>query len=225
MAAAGNGSPSFRDWVGIPSRGKRLRARGRGFGQSGALFELLERLARHSDACFTLRVPLPYKIATLLYCFNARDEVLLLERAQEPNRGLWSPGGGKLHTDDGESPYACACREAREEIGLELAPADLQLTGLVSEHGYQGHAHWLMFLFEVKRRLAVLPPVHEEGRFQFFSRAALDGLKLPETDRESIWPWFWQHRGGFFAAHCHCHPDGRNVWTLEESTGAPNRNS
>lgn len=163
---------------------------------------------------------LPYKVATLLYCFNERDEVLLLERAQEPNRGLWSPCGGKLHTDDGESPYACACREAREEIGLELAPADLRLTGLVSEHGYQGHAHWLMFLFEVKRRLVALPPPHREGRFAFFAPAALAGLRLPETDRESIWPWFWRHRGGFFAAHCHCHPDGRNVWTLEQSTVA-----
>jgi 8-oxo-dGTP diphosphatase len=165
-------------------------------------------------------VTLPYKVATLLYCFNERDEVLLLERAQEPNRGLWSPCGGKLYTDDGESPYACACREAREEIGLELAPADLRLTGLVSEHGYQGHAHWLMFLFEVKRRLVALPPPHREGRFAFFAPAALAGLRLPETDRESIWPWFWRHRGGFFAAHCHCHPDGRNVWTLEQSTVA-----
>ena len=24
-------------------------------------------------------------------------------------------------------------------------------------------------------------------------------------------------RGGFFAAHCFCHPDGRQDWTLEES--------
>ena len=56
---------------------------------------------------------LPYKLATLLYCFNHRDEVLLLERAQEPNLGLWSPCGGKLRTDTGESPYACACREAQ----------------------------------------------------------------------------------------------------------------
>ena len=66
---------------------------------------------------------LPYKIATLLYCFNERDEILLLERAQEPNRGFWSPCGGKLHMDIGESPYACACREAREEIGLKLHAA------------------------------------------------------------------------------------------------------
>ena len=47
---------------------------------------------------------LPYKIATLLYCFNEQDEILLLERAQEPNRGMWSPCGGKLKMDNGESP-------------------------------------------------------------------------------------------------------------------------
>ncbi|HOC57108.1 MAG TPA: NUDIX domain-containing protein [Verrucomicrobiota bacterium] len=160
---------------------------------------------------------LPYKLATLLYCFNERDEILLLERAQEPNRGLWSPCGGKLHADTGESPYACACREAREELGLTLCSQDLQLTGLVSEHGYQGQSHWLMFLFGVKPRLTSLPLAHREGRFQFFPREALEGLSIPQTDRERIWPWFWQHRGGFFAAHCHCYPDGHNEWTLEES--------
>lgn len=160
---------------------------------------------------------LPYQISTLLYCFNEQDEILLLERAQEPNRGQWSPCGGKLHTDLGESPYACACREAREEIGLVLTPADLHLAGLVSEHGYQGRAHWLMFLFEVKPRLTALPAPIREGRFAFFPRAALADLNLPQTDREMIWPLFWRHRGGFFAAHCHTHPDGRNEWFVEET--------
>ena len=70
-------------------------------------------------------MPLPYHIATLLYCFNRREQALLLRRAQEPNLGLWSPCGGKLRMDAGESPYACACREAREETGLDLTPADL----------------------------------------------------------------------------------------------------
>ena len=159
---------------------------------------------------------LPYKIATLLYCFNERDEVLLIERAQEPNLGLWSPCGGKLHTEEGESPYACACREAEEELGLKVTNAELHLTGLVSERGYQGQSHWLMFLFEIQTRLNSIPPPHREGRFQFFPREALAGLKMPQTDLEQIWPWFWQHRGGFFAAHCRCGLKG-NQWTLEES--------
>lgn len=162
-------------------------------------------------------MPLPYKISTLLYCFSGWDEVLLLERAQEPNLGLWSPCGGKLKTDTGESPYACACREAEEELGIGLHTSDLHLTGLVSEHGYEGQAHWLMFLFEVKLRFTVPPPPIREGRFAFFRREELARLQLPPTDREMIWPLFWRHRGGFFAVHCHTHPDGANTWTVEES--------
>lgn len=160
---------------------------------------------------------LPYQISTLLYCFDQTDRVLLLERAQEPNLGLWSPCGGKLHTDLGESPYACACREAAEELQLKLFHSDLHLTGLISERGYQGQSHWLMFLFEIKCPLREVPPAHREGRFEFFPRGALDSLRLPQTDRERLWPWFWQFRGGFFAAHCCCGVDGRNQWTLEES--------
>jgi 8-oxo-dGTP diphosphatase len=163
---------------------------------------------------------LPYKIATLLYCFSKQDEVLLLERQQEPNFGFWSPCGGKLDTGSGESPYACACREAAEEMALPLQPKDLHLTGMVSEHGYLGQAHWLMFLFEVKVRLMQAPRPHREGRFQFFAQNELSQLKLPQTDREMIWPLFWQNRGGFFAAHCRTFPDGHNEWSVEEGEGA-----
>jgi 8-oxo-dGTP diphosphatase len=158
-----------------------------------------------------------HTISTLLYCFDEHDRVLLLERAKEPNLGLWSPCGGKVQTETGESPYACACREAWEELGVTIGCSDLHLVGIASEHGYQGQGHWLMFLFEVKRKLTFLPPPHREGRFQFFKREEVDTLKLPQTDREQLWPLFWRHRTGFFAAHCHCHPDGRNEWIIEES--------
>jgi 8-oxo-dGTP diphosphatase len=166
---------------------------------------------------FLLRVA--YQISTLLYCFNPRGEVLLMERAREPNKGLWSPCGGKLETTTGESPHQCGCREAAEELGLVIHPSDLHLIGLVSERGSAGAAgadHWLMFLFEVKVLLRELPPAHAEGHFAFFSREQLAELRMPSTDVEQIWPLVWQHRGGFFAAHCEAEP-GRNIWTLEES--------
>jgi 8-oxo-dGTP diphosphatase len=162
---------------------------------------------------------LPYKIATLLYCFNPQGQALLMRRAKEPNLGLWTPCGGKLRTEAGESPYACACREAREETGQDLAPGDLHLTGIVSEHGFQGQAHWLMFLFEVKPRLERLPPPHREGEFAFFEPGEIAKLNIPRTDAEQIWPLFWRHRGGFFAAHCRCQAHGGNEWVIEEGAG------
>lgn len=160
---------------------------------------------------------LPYKISTLLYAFNADGDALLLERAQEPNAGLWSPCGGKLKMETGESPYACACREAWEEMGVHLSADQLHLTGIVSEHAYEGADHWLMFLFEVKKRLTKVPPPIREGRFSFIPREEILKLQLPQTDRDQIWPWFWEHRGGFFSAHCRCNPDGSYSWKLEES--------
>jgi hypothetical protein len=140
--------------------------------------------------------------------------------------GFWDYGplGAELKRNVKELWWNTMTRQRNDVTGLSLRPEDLHLTGLVSEHGFQSRTHWLMFLFEVKPRLKTLPPHHAEGRFQFFTRAALEGLKLPQTDREQIWPWFWRHRGGFFAAHCHCHPDGRNDWTLEES-GVESRES
>ena len=162
----------------------------------------------------------PHRISTLLYVFDPEDRVLLIERTREPNRGLWSPPGGKLDTALGESPHACACREALEELQLRIAPSDLHLTGLVSESGYEGSAHWLMFLFEIRPRLDRVPTDIDEGRFAFHSLSALDGLAIPATDREMLWPRFNAHRGGFFAAHCRCGPGGVNSWTLEESRPA-----
>jgi len=66
-------------------------------------------------------MPLPYKVSTLLYCFNQKDEVLLLQTRPGTNRGLWSPCGGKLDMAAGESPFACACREAAEESACRCA--------------------------------------------------------------------------------------------------------
>lgn len=163
---------------------------------------------------------LPYRISTLLYCFNAANEVLLLQRSKEPNRGLWSPPGGKLEVATGESPHTCAAREAHEELGLVVQPGDFSLTGIVSEQGYQGQAHWLMFLFELRSRVEAIPPVHREGAFAFFGREALAKLPIPDTDREQIWPLFWRHRGGFFVAHCQCAPEGTYAWSVAESRPA-----
>lgn len=162
---------------------------------------------------------LPYKISTLLYAFNDEGKVLLLYRKKEPNLGLWSPCGGKLNMEKGESPYMCACREAYEELGIKITPSDLHLTGIVSEHGYEGNSHWLMFLFRIIPSINKLPPANDEGKFAFFSREELINLPLPQTDREMIWDLFWKHQWGFFSAHCHCLPNGENLWSIEESIG------
>src|SRR4051812_278767 len=96
-------------------------------------------------------------VSTLLYCFNSDDAILLMKRRREPNRGLWSPCGGKVHLDSGESPYACACREAFEELNLPIVSGDLHLAGLITEQDIDAGSHWLMFLFEVRKKIQKIP--------------------------------------------------------------------
>ena len=53
----------------------------------------------------------------------AYDEVgrlLLVQRANEPGRGLWSVPGGRV--EPGEDDAAALVREMREETGLEVTP-------------------------------------------------------------------------------------------------------
>ena len=162
---------------------------------------------------------LPYQIAVLCYLFDEQGRVLLLHRRKPPNRDLYSPIGGKLERDVGESPTACAIREISEEAGLNLGPDDLHLTGIVSETGYERESHWLMFLYEVIRPVVVERTSFDEGRLEWHDPAAIAALPQPETDRQVIWPLFFKHRGGFFAAHIDCRTDPF-TWRLEQPHAA-----
>lgn len=158
---------------------------------------------------------LPYRFAVLCYLFDEQGRVLLLERGKKPNRGLHSPVGGKVDIAHGESPTACAVREVQEETGLYLEPADLHLTGVVSERGFGDETHWLMFLYEVTRPVSVEWAKNDEGLLKWVDAVELESLAIPETDKRVIWPLFWQYRGRFFAAHIDC-TGGKINWRLEQ---------
>lgn len=162
---------------------------------------------------------LPHKISALVYAFDEAGRLLMLRRSQAPNRGFWSPFGGKLRTSDGESPHQCAARETFEETGFRFAPEDFHLAGIVAEQGYEGNTHWLMFLFELKSRLKQLPPPHDEGVFEFVPRDEVGRRRIPLSDRDVLWPLFQKHRGGFFAVSIRCEgPDGAaQSWRVEQA--------
>lgn len=159
--------------------------------------------------------PLPYQIAVLCYLFDEHGRVLLLHRRKAPNRDLYSPIGGKLEQDVGESPTMCAIREISEETGLKVTAADLHLTGIVSEEGFDDRMHWLMFLYELVGPVAVQCMHFDEGKLEWHEPGELDRLALPRTDREVIWPLFWKHRGGFFMVHICC-ANGAIDWRMEQ---------
>ena len=161
---------------------------------------------------------LPHEIAVLCYLFDEAGRLLMLHRRKPPNRELYSPIGGKVETRHGESPTSCAIREIHEEAGLRLPVERLRLAGVVSEAGFEDAGHWLMFLYEVIDPVAVDAVEFDEGRLEWCEVDRIAEMPQPATDREVIWPLFWHHRGGFFAAHIDC--TGPHMkWRLEQPPG------
>ena len=141
---------------------------------------------------------MPFKISCLLFAKDVDSKLLLIKRNKSPNKGLWSPPGGKLEMESGESPFECAKREAHEEMKLNLDDHDLHLFGYVSEKNYEGGNHWLMFLFEILPNLTTIPDEINEGQFKFFARNEIDTLGIPPSDHKLVWPFFDKRTEGFW---------------------------
>jgi 8-oxo-dGTP diphosphatase len=148
--------------------------------------------------------PLPYKIAVLCDLRDEKGRVLLIHRAKAPNKGLYSPIGGKLETSVGESPAQCAQREIREEAGIEVPIERLRLRLIVSEQAYEGKTHWLMFVYRVIGPVEVSEGEIPEGRLEWRTLEELADLPMPETDAQHIWPAIHAHEHGFATLHLDC---------------------
>jgi 8-oxo-dGTP diphosphatase len=162
---------------------------------------------------------LPYRIAVLCYLRDANGKLLMLHRAKQPNKGMYSPIGGKLEPATGESPHGCAIRETQEETGLVVHPGEIRLMGMVSETAYEGQCHWLLFLYEITRPIdhdEIAAYEMDEGTLEWLDRDQIDDLNLPKTDREIIWPLVAQYEGGFFACHIDCSSEPM-TWEVLES--------
>ena len=62
--------------------------------------------------------PLPVVACVGAVVLDARGRLLLIQRGNEPGRGLWSVPGGRVEA--GESVAAAVEREVREETGLAV---------------------------------------------------------------------------------------------------------
>jgi ADP-ribose pyrophosphatase len=93
-------------------------------------------------------VPVP-RVGVGVLLADHRRRVLLTLRILPPEAGCWSIVGGKL--DYLESLERCAIREAREEVGVDIA---IQSLLCVTEHRLPGeHQHWISpaFLGQILR--------------------------------------------------------------------------
>ena len=165
-----------------------------------------------------------YKISCLLFVKNMDSKLLLIQRNKSPNKGLWSPPGGKLEMKSGESPFECAKREAYEELKMKLHDHDLRMFGYISEKNYEGENHWLMFLFEIFMCLQKLPEEIDEGQFKFFTRDEINSLEIPSMDHELVWPFFDKRLEGFWGIRANFDKSSTKIKIEADPNSKNNRN-
>ena len=76
----------------------------------------------HCNACdFTYYHNIAAAVAIV---FTFEDKILFTVRNVDPDKGKWDLPGGFI--DPGENAEAAACREIKEELGLNIYPNDLK---------------------------------------------------------------------------------------------------
>lgn len=125
------------------------------------------------------------KIANV--CFLLKDDQILLAMKKRGfGVGKWNGVGGKVK--EGESVEECMVREAKEEIGVEIAPGDLEKIA-ENEFHFPDKEDWdLLVHCYIARRWKGEPVESEEMRPQWFPTDKIPLEEMWSDDK------FWLER-------------------------------
>lgn len=121
-------------------------------------------------------VPHGHKQPAVLCILRSGDRYLLLKRYKDPNKGMYTPVGGKINPF--ESPRAAAMRETGEETGIRIR--DARYCGVLVESSPVEY-NWICFVYiaDVDRQE---PPGCNEGVLEWISPADMLKIPTPMTD-------------------------------------------
>lgn len=126
-----------------------------------------------------MNVPFGHKQAAVLNILVSDKGYLLLRRDKEPNRGLYTPVGGKI--DAFETPAEAARRETLEETGIEVNAGSISLAGVLVDTSPTAN-NWVCFVYVTPIDFA--DPGHcDEGLLEWISEERLSEVPIPVSDR------------------------------------------
>ena len=137
------------------------------------------------------------RVEAVLGLVIREHEVLLMHRSQDPNRGLWTPPGGKCLS--GESPFEALDRELFEETGRRVVARSF--VGILLET-VAGAPGWRHHLFVCDLEDGSIREQCSEGMFQWVAvdQVLENVLPIPQADR-IFWPWIFDRSVPLFQAH------------------------
>lgn len=115
------------------------------------------------------------KVATLCV-LRHENQFLLLKRFKEPNKGQFTPVGGKI--EPFESPRQGVIRETWEETGI--AVSDVHFAGILTETSPSKY-NWVSYVY-VADIAYQSPPISNEGILEWITFENLQTIPTPSTD-------------------------------------------
>ncbi len=101
-----------------------------------------------------------------------------MRRGREPQKGLWSIPGGALRV--GETLEEGACREVREETGLEVSVVERidVVDRIVRDEQGRVEYHYVLTGFLCRRESGQAKPDDDADAVRWFDRDALGGVEM-----------------------------------------------
>lgn len=124
-----------------------------------------------------MSIPLGLKKVAAMCILRHKEELLLLKRANEPNKGKYLPVGGKLNPFEG--PRKAAIRETLEEAGIIIE--NPKFCGTLIESAPNKY-NWLSYIY-IADIDKTTPAPCDEGILEWISKDELFNIPTPSTDR------------------------------------------
>lgn len=116
--------------------------------------------------------------------FDGKGRWLMHRRPEgKAHAGLWEFPGGKVEAT--ENPKEALVREAREELGIALDPADLQPLAFADESAAPGSRGVVILLYSAARWHGE-PAALEGGAVGWFDLVEMQRLPKPPLDHELV---------------------------------------
>jgi 8-oxo-dGTP diphosphatase len=112
-------------------------------------------------------------------------KVLLVKRARAPFAGLWSLPGGKVEA--GETPRQAACRELKEETGIEAEVEGIIDTVRVAGGAPRGTVPYRLTVFYGRPIGGSLKSGSDSAAAEWVHLDDIDALPMTEGAAELIW--------------------------------------
>ena len=124
------------------------------------------------------------------------NEVLIIQRAADPDKGLWSVPGGKV--DYGEPCKVAAVREVKEETDLNVDVRDIKLVDIVNKiiRDEEGKIrfHFVIVDYVTRKFKGKVTPSDDAFQAKWVKFSDLNKYEYPQTIKElfhklGIWSW------------------------------------